>query len=223
MWRLAGYRQAVNPQFSFTHIYTSFPINWSKARPLFALPQPTRLPTGQHSAKHCRRRRFFAMSNDSRNQDPTKTTQLDEIFKQKRILRSRIRKALRSMDPSLRSKEDDAIQNLVLEASWFKSSQRLCAYISCSALREVDTSRLLSEILQNPAKDGGTQIAKKLYVPRVEDRNSNMRMLNISCLNDLIANSMDILEPALVDRDGNLREDGELIDRNCSFFYQRQN
>lgn len=47
---------------------------------------------------------------------------------------------------------DNAIQNIILEAPWFKSSQRLCAYVSCSALREVDTSRLLSEILQHQPK-----------------------------------------------------------------------
>lgn len=47
---------------------------------------------------------------------------------------------------------DSAIQSIVLEAPWFKSSQRLCAYVSCSALREVDTSRILSETLQHPPK-----------------------------------------------------------------------
>lgn len=46
---------------------------------------------------------------------------------------------------------DNAIQNIILGAPWFKSSLRLCAYISCSALREVDTSKLLSEILKDPA------------------------------------------------------------------------
>ena len=45
-------------------------------------------------------------------------------------------------------------------------------------------------------------------MPRVEDKNSHMRMLNISRIDDLIANSMDILEPAPVDADGNAREDG---------------
>lgn len=47
---------------------------------------------------------------------------------------------------------DNAIQNIVMESPWFKSSERLCAYISCKSLREVDTSKLLSEILQNPAQ-----------------------------------------------------------------------
>ena len=47
---------------------------------------------------------------------------------------------------------DEAIQSIVLEAPWFKSSQGLCAYISCAALREVDTSKVLAEILQGSVK-----------------------------------------------------------------------
>ncbi|KAL1149756.1 hypothetical protein V6Z11_A10G211700 [Gossypium hirsutum] len=131
------------------------------------------------------------MSNNDQEAD-----NLESVFKQKRIIRSNVRQTLKSMDPSLRSQEDDIIQSIVLEAPWFKSSKRLCAYISCSALREVDTS--------NGSK---LQTAKKLYVPRVEDKNSNMRMFNISRIDDLVANSMNILEPASVDADGNTRED----------------
>ncbi|MED6226096.1 5-formyltetrahydrofolate cyclo-ligase, mitochondrial [Stylosanthes scabra] len=127
---------------------------------------------------------------------------LDAIFNQKRALRTQVRKTLKALDPSLRSQQDDAIQNIILGAPWFKSSLRLCAYISCSALREVDTSKLLSQILQHPPTGG-----KKLYVPRVEDKNSHMRMLSISRIDDLIANSMDILEPAPLDASGNARED----------------
>ncbi|KAL9434315.1 hypothetical protein AB3S75_029031 [Citrus x aurantiifolia] len=148
----------------------------------------------------------MSQSNDSSNPEE-KEHDLESIFQQKRILRSQVRKTLKSMDPSLRSHEDNAIQNIVLEAPWFKSSQRLCAYISCSALREVDTSKLLSQILQIPNADGDTKTRKKLYVPRVEDKNSHMRMFHISSIDDLIANSMNILEPAPVDADGNERED----------------
>ncbi|KAL5191884.1 5-formyltetrahydrofolate cyclo-ligase, mitochondrial [Glycine soja] len=121
----------------------------------------------------------------------------------KRLLRTQVRKSLKSIQPSLRSHQDNTVQDIVLGAPWFKSSRRLCAYISCAALREVDTLKILSQILQhNNATDG-----KKLYVPRVEDKNSHMRMLHISGIDDLIANSMDILEPAPVDVDGNARED----------------
>ncbi|KAK3223188.1 hypothetical protein Dsin_010213 [Dipteronia sinensis] len=132
---------------------------------------------------------------------------LDAIFQQKRSLRSKVRKDLKNMDPVQRIQEDNAIQNIVLESPWFKDSKSLCAYISCATLREVDTSRVVSEILSNQDNEGNAQIRKKLYVPRVEDRNSNMRMLKISSVDDLITNSMNILEPALVDSNGNECDD----------------
>lgn len=139
--------------------------------------------------------------------DNHSSASLEEAFKQKRVVRAKVRKELKGMDPVQRSQEDITIQNLVLEAPWFRSSKRLCAYICCSALREVDTSKVLSEILHGQAKEGNTQMRKKLYVPRVEDKNSHMRMLHISSIDDLIANSMNILEPAGEDSEGNQRED----------------
>ncbi|KAJ9709136.1 hypothetical protein PVL29_000885 [Vitis rotundifolia] len=111
------------------------------------------------------------------------------------------------MDLIQRSKEDNEIQSFVLEAPWFKSSKSLCVYVSCATLQEVDTSRILSECLCSPAKVGYTEVRKKLYVPHVEDRKCNMRMLKISSINDLVASSTNILEPAPVDCDGNECED----------------
>lgn len=122
------------------------------------------------------------------------------------------------MDPALRSQEDDAIQSVILEAPWFKSCKALCAYISCTSLREVDTSKLVSHILHNQPEDGNSQIGKKLYVPRVEDNDSHMRMLHISNIDDLIANSMNILEPAPVDGNGNEREDAMLANEPVDLF-----
>lgn len=158
----------------------------------------------EETKKRCRISKKTGEIEANESVKPENEDQLNAIFDQKRVLRSSVRKALKAMDPSLRSQEDSAIQSIVLEAPWFKSSQRLCAYVSCSALREVDTSRILSETLQHPPKDG---YSKKIYVPRVEDKNSHMRMFNISRMDDLIANSMNILEPAPVDGDGNERED----------------
>ncbi|KAL3640652.1 5-formyltetrahydrofolate cyclo-ligase, mitochondrial [Castilleja foliolosa] len=132
----------------------------------------------------------------------TAATPLDTLFKHKRSLRFKVKKELLSMDPTLRSQEDEAIQRIVLEAPWFKSCSRLCAYISSVALREVDTSKFLSETLKNT-----DQVRKKLYVPRIEDKNSFMRMLSISRIDDLVANSMYILEPTPCDAEGNERED----------------
>ncbi|XP_010678643.2 5-formyltetrahydrofolate cyclo-ligase, mitochondrial [Beta vulgaris subsp. vulgaris] len=146
-------------------------------------------------------------TNISNSTDVT-DTELESIFKQKRVIRSKVRKSLKEMDPSQRALEDDALQRLVLDAPWFKSSRRLCAYISCRALREVDTTTILAESLQISDKGDKQDLGgKTLYVPRVEDKNSHMRMLNICSMDDLIANSMEILEPAPVDSRGNQRED----------------
>ncbi|OWM90459.1 hypothetical protein CDL15_Pgr014762 [Punica granatum] len=171
----------------------------------------SRLPNSAAAPSPCLLRlRSFATTMDGgrgNGGDQQLGSELEAIFKEKRILRSKVRKSLRSMDPLQRSQEDDAIQRIVLDAPWFRSSQRLCAYISCSALREVDTSKILSEILQNTARDSQAHSSKKVYVPRVEDKNCHMRMFNISSVGDLIANSMDILEPAPVDAEGNEREE----------------
>ncbi|KAL9263499.1 5-formyltetrahydrofolate cyclo-ligase, mitochondrial-like protein [Drosera capensis] len=91
----------------------------------------------------------------------------ERIAKQKKILRSKVRRSLREMDPAQRLLEDSLAHDV-----------------------------------------------KKLYVPRVEDRNCHMRMLNICSNEDLIANSMSILEPASVDSNGNLREDGLAFDKS---------
>ncbi|XP_024313556.1 5-formyltetrahydrofolate cyclo-ligase, mitochondrial isoform X3 [Brachypodium distachyon] len=100
---------------------------------------------------------------------------------------------------------DLAIQSNILNSSWFKASKRLCAYISCAQLREVDTSKILAEVLsQNSEHDGQ---AKDIYVPRVEDKNRNMRMFKITTMDDLVKNSMNILEPSPLDASGNARED----------------
>ncbi|URD96474.1 5-formyltetrahydrofolate cyclo-ligase family [Musa troglodytarum] len=126
-------------------------------------------------------------------------------LQQKRAVRSRIRKALKDFSPAQRAQEDVEIQNFVLNSSWFKSCKGLCAYISCKSLREVDTSTIIADVLKNSEHD--LQVMKKLYVPRVEDKNSHMRMLRISTIEDLVANSMNILEPYPVDSDQNERED----------------
>lgn len=147
-------------------------------------------------------------------------SQLDAIFEKKRCLRSQIRKQLRSMSPALRSEEDIAIQNTVLEAPWFKSSHRLCAYVSCDSLREVDTSRILSQILTKETEEENCERNrfKRLYLPRIEDKNSNMKMLRVETYNDLVANSMNILEPSPVVPSGDPREEAMLADDPVDLF-----
>ncbi|KDP21265.1 hypothetical protein JCGZ_21736 [Jatropha curcas] len=83
------------------------------------------------------------------NKDAADSHDIEAIFQRKHLLRSKIRKQLKNMDPIKRSEEDNAIQSTVVEAPWFKASKSLCAYISCGSLREVDTSRIVSEALSN--------------------------------------------------------------------------
>jgi len=133
------------------------------------------------------------------------TTAEQAVADQKRALRTEVRRALKALSPDQRASEDLAIQTTILNSSWFKASKRLCAYISCYQLREVDTSKILAECL--PSSPGQEELAKDLYVPRVEDKNRNMRMLKITTMDDLVKNSMNILEPSPVDASGNDRED----------------
>ncbi|KAG2707351.1 hypothetical protein I3760_05G145000 [Carya illinoinensis] len=91
-------------------------------------------------------RSFVTMTT---NNDPR---EVEAIFQRKRSLRSKLRKELQNMDPIRRSEEDIAIQSIVLGAPWFQASKILCAYISCAALREVDTSRIISEVLSKPVE-----------------------------------------------------------------------
>ncbi|XP_020412246.1 5-formyltetrahydrofolate cyclo-ligase, mitochondrial isoform X3 [Prunus persica] len=175
----------------------------TQPRTLASPPLFTSRPANEHLASQSHR--SFATMN--RNDDP-----IEALFQQKRSLRSRMRKELRNMDPVRRSEEDAAIQSIVVNNPWFKSSKSVCAYISSPALREVDTTRIVSEILSKPANGSDVPNRKKLYVPRVEDRNSNMRMLRISSVDDLIVNSMNILEPALSDSEGKQHEDEDLKD-----------
>ncbi|CAD6223369.1 unnamed protein product [Miscanthus lutarioriparius] len=127
------------------------------------------------------------------------------VADQKRALRAEVRSALKALSPDQRASEDLAIQTTILDSSWFKASKRLCAYISCQQLREVDTSKILAQCL--PSNTGQEELAKDLYVPRVEDKNRNMRMLKITTMDDLVKSSMNILEPSPVDATGNDRED----------------
>ncbi|KAB1997917.1 hypothetical protein ES319_D12G054700v1 [Gossypium barbadense] len=185
-------------QSMFLHRKSTNLISKAKEVALVAHPHVMPSPTIRSSAANLTRT-MAAINKDGIGVDPH---ELDAIFEQKRSLRSKVRKALKNMDPILRSQEDNAIENIVVESSWFKASKSLCAYVSSPALLEVGTSRIISEVLSSSAKE-----RKKLYVPRVEDRNSNMKMLMISSVKDLIEKSMNILEPALVDSDGNQRED----------------
>jgi len=134
----------------------------------------------------------------------TPSTALDAIRQQKKALRTIVRRQLRNLSPDVKHQEDEEIQKHILAADWYQNSKRICAYVSCSTLREVDTSYIMADLLGKQQQDSGM----KVYVPRIEDKESHMRMLHITNTgDDLIANHMNIWEPTPLDASGSPREE----------------
>jgi 5-formyltetrahydrofolate cyclo-ligase len=73
---------------------------------------------------------------------------LDALRQQKKALRTLVRRQLRALPPLAKQQEDEAIQKHVLAADWFRNSQRVCAYVSCARLQEVETSKIMACLLQ---------------------------------------------------------------------------
>ncbi|KAG0593089.1 hypothetical protein KC19_1G304500 [Ceratodon purpureus] len=131
-------------------------------------------------------------------------TAVEVVRQQKKALRTVVRRELRNFSPEAKREEDEAIQKHILSAEWYQNSKRICAYVSCASLREVDTSHIMADLLEKQRRTAGM----KVYVPRIEDKESHMRMLHITNTDDdLIANYMNILEPTLLDSVGNPREE----------------
>ncbi|XP_021310289.1 5-formyltetrahydrofolate cyclo-ligase, mitochondrial isoform X2 [Sorghum bicolor] len=167
---------------------------------LHHLPLPRAAPAPTY---RCRRHITLPLPRPQASAAAMSTATEQAVADQKRALRADVRRALKALSPDQRASEDLAIQTTIMDSSWFKASKRLCAYISCKQLREVDTSKILEECLSSNPEE----LAKDLYVPRVEDKNRNMRMLKITTMDDLVKNSMNILEPSPVDATGKDRED----------------
>ncbi|CAN6199577.1 unnamed protein product [Urochloa humidicola] len=172
---------------------------------LHHLPLPRAVPVSTYRGHHHALRLQLSASASARPAAAMSTSAEQAVADKKRALRTEVRRALKALSPDQRASEDLAIQTTILDSSWFKESKRLCAYISCQQLREVDTTKILAGCL--PLSPGQDELVKDLYVPRVEDKNRNMRMLKITTMDDLVKNSMNILEPSPVDASGNDRED----------------
>ncbi|GAQ81403.1 5-formyltetrahydrofolate cyclo-ligase [Klebsormidium nitens] len=118
----------------------------------------------------------------------------ESLVAEKKASRNVVKKELRQLSKEQRQAEDEAIQRHVLDMDFFQKARRVCAYLACEPLREVDTKRIVPAALSQ---------GKVLYVPRVEDRAAHMRMLRIEDPdNDTERNSMGIAEPTPLLRDG---------------------
>ncbi|KAF5842972.1 hypothetical protein DUNSADRAFT_3565 [Dunaliella salina] len=88
----------------------------------------------------------------------------------KQATRKAIKAGLQQMSQDVMAAESAAIARHILEAPFFSSSQNLGIYVHCARLREVDTSALLQAALAS---------GKRCYVPVVEDKESNMKLLHL--------------------------------------------
>lgn len=123
----------------------------------------------------------------------------ESLVAEKKALRSVVKKELRQLSKEQRQEEDEDIQRHILDLELFQKATRVCAYLACEPLREVDTKRVVPAALEQ---------GKVLYVPRVEDRAAHMRMLRIKDPDtDTERNSMGIAEPTPLLPDGQPRED----------------
>ncbi|BDA48163.1 5-formyltetrahydrofolate cyclo-ligase [Coccomyxa sp. Obi] len=127
-------------------------------------------------------------------------TSTANIVDDKKFLRRAVNKELKTLTAEQMHSESSLIAQRVLEADFFKASRRVGVYIHCAPLREVDTTQLVSAVTQ--AED------KRCYIPVVQDRDSNMRLIHLDTLDDLKpAPPFNILEPPPTYADGRPRED----------------
>jgi len=134
----------------------------------------------------------------------------------KQTLRARVRAKLkatfsssREEDPETTKKSDSkVICEKVLELDAFKNARTMCVYVAHPKLNEVDCSVLIREALDSSSSEFGEERVK-VYVPIVDDKNSNVRFLRVRDMEkDLEKRTMGIMEPTELDwRTNEPRED----------------
>uniref|UniRef100_A0A7S3QMX2 5-formyltetrahydrofolate cyclo-ligase n=2 Tax=Dunaliella tertiolecta TaxID=3047 RepID=A0A7S3QMX2_DUNTE len=117
----------------------------------------------------------------------------------KQAARKAIKAGLLKMPQDQMEAESAAIARHVLDAPFFSNSQNLGIYVHCARLREVDTSALLQSAMAS---------GKRCYVPVVEDKESNMKLLHLDALSSLVSvPPFGILEPPSTYASGEPRVD----------------
>ena len=134
----------------------------------------------------------------------------------KQTLRARVRAKLKATFSSSSREEDETkkrrdskvICEKVLELDAFKNARTMCVYVAHPKLNEVDCSVLIREALDSSSSEFGEEKVK-VYVPIVDDKNSNVRFLRVRDMEkDLEKRTMGIMEPTELDwRTNEPRED----------------
>ncbi|GFR46126.1 hypothetical protein Agub_g7639 [Astrephomene gubernaculifera] len=122
-----------------------------------------------------------------------------DLREQKQLARKQVKLALRELTPSQMMDESARIGSRILELKPYLQAKTLGIYLHCAKLREVDTTAILEDALQQ---------GKRIYVPVVEDKQSNMKLLHLDDMGCLqCVPPFGILEPAASYTDGTPRED----------------
>ncbi|EIE18577.1 5-Formyltetrahydrofolate cycloligase [Coccomyxa subellipsoidea C-169] len=121
------------------------------------------------------------------------------IVDDKKVLRKKVVAELKKLTAAQMHSESSQIADHILKADFYQRCKRIGVYIHCAPLREVDTSKLVTAV---------TEADKRCYIPVVQDREANMRLIHLDTLEDLKpAPPFNILEPPPTYADGRPRED----------------
>ena len=117
----------------------------------------------------------------------------------KAATRTELKSALKQRSPEELAEQSSAICSAVLQMPTYKAASTLVAYLSAARLREVDTGAVIEDALARGVK---------VYVPVVDDSDSNMRMLHLDSLEGVTAAPpFGIREPVPTYADGSARSE----------------
>ena len=123
--------------------------------------------------------------------------------RRKESLRKKMRERLRANKQEIlntQKKQSQLVCEKIVKMKEFESARVVCAYVALEKLFEVDVSSIITMALESD---------KEVYVPIVDDKNSNCRFLRIRDLDrDVVRRTMGIMEPTEIDwRTNERRED----------------
>ena len=174
----------------------------------------SRIRVAARAARYSSRRRVSS-SSVSANMMMDDDDRLREQQKaKKQTLRATVKAKLkatfssREEDETKKRRDSKVICEKVLELDAFKNARTMCVYVAHPKLNEVDCSVLIREALDSSSSEFGEERVK-VYVPIVDDKNSNVRFLRVRDMEkDLEKRTMGIMEPTELDwRTNEPRED----------------
>ena len=173
----------------------------------------SRIRVALRAARYSSRRRVSSSSVSATAMDDDDRLREQQKAK-KQTLRATVKAKLkatfssREEDETKKRRDSKAICEKVLELDAFKNARTMCVYVAHPKLNEVDCSVLIREALDSSSSEFGEERVK-VYVPIVDDKNSNVRFLRVRDMEkDLEKRTMGIMEPTELDwRTNEPRED----------------